>query len=477
MRDSKYIWLVGLGITLLIIGVPIYLFTFDPPVVSADPWASVPDRSRDPVDHSHFFTGTYETGSDITRVCLTCHEDAGDQMLHTSHFRWLSEPQIVEGRDEPIEIGKANLVNNFCLSAAANLDSCTRCHTGYGWVDDTYDFTNPENVDCLVCHDNSGTYVRAAGGQVAEGVDLVLVAQSVGTPTRQNCGGCHFDGGGGNGVKHGDLDESLYYPPESVDVHMGRYDFLCIDCHQTEDHQIGGQAISVNTNVEDHNIACTDCHEPTLHEDERITEHLDTVACQTCHVTVTALRDPTKISWDWSQAGDATRVESVHEYLRIKGEFVYENDYIPQIAWFNGNIARYLVGDLIDPTVSTVLNQPLGDIADIDSLLYPFKIHYGNQPYDTVNNILLTPRTVGEDGYWTTFDWDSSLQLGADLAGISYSGEFGFAPTEMYWMQTHMVRPAENALTCTSCHGEGGRIDWLALGYPGDPMVWGGRTP
>jgi hypothetical protein len=45
----------------------------------------------------------------------------------------------------------------------------------------------------------------------------------------------------------------------------------------------------------------------------------------------------------------------------------------------------------------------------------------------------------------------------------------------MYWPLTHMVRPASQALTCADCHSDNGRIDWEALGYYGDPMVWGGR--
>jgi hypothetical protein len=45
----------------------------------------------------------------------------------------------------------------------------------------------------------------------------------------------------------------------------------------------------------------------------------------------------------------------------------------------------------------------------------------------------------------------------------------------MYWPTTHMVQPAKNALTCEACHGAEGRLDWLALGYPGDPIDWGGR--
>ncbi len=58
---------------------------------------------------------------------------------------------------------------------------------------------------------------------------------------------------------------------------------------------------------------------------------------------------------------------------------------------------------------------------------------------------------------------------------MKYSGQYGFAETWMYWPTTHMVQPKENALQCTDCHAENGRLDWEALGYPGDPMEWGGR--
>ena len=45
----------------------------------------------------------------------------------------------------------------------------------------------------------------------------------------------------------------------------------------------------------------------------------------------------------------------------------------------------------------------------------------------------------------------------------------------MWWPITHMVQPASDALQCAECHADNGRLDWKALGYPGDPMVWGGR--
>src|SRR5690606_24804870 len=100
----------------------------------------------------------------------------------------------------------------------SNYPRCTSCHAGYGWKDKDFDFSNEENVDCLVCHDNSGTYkkIPTGAGMPDENVDLLKVAQSVGKTSRNNCGICHFDGGGGTGVKHGDLDDSLYDPePET----------------------------------------------------------------------------------------------------------------------------------------------------------------------------------------------------------------------------------------------------------------------
>ena len=40
----------------------------------------------------------------------------------------------------------------------------------------------------------------------------------------------------------------------------------------------------------------------------------------------------------------------------------------------------------------------------------------------------------------------------------------------MAWPVNHMVAPKEKALKCEDCHGENAdRLDWIALGYYGDP--------
>lgn len=477
MKDSRHGWIAGFVLILLLIAVPVWYFTRPAPPASGQiddtPWDAVPRRAE-PVDHTPLFEQAFATGQEVTRACLECHEDAAEQVLHTVHWRWQADPVMVEGREQPVAVGKKNAVNNFCIGIQGNWASCTACHAGYGWEDENFDFENPANVDCLVCHDHSGGYRKGKMGLPAGDVDLLAAARSVGLPTRENCGGCHFRGGGGNAVKHGDLDESLYFPDEELDVHMGRYDFQCIDCHRTRDHVIGGRSITVSVDKANQ-IACTDCHNDRLHADARINAHTDSVACQTCHIPRVAIKEATKMHWDWSTAGDETREESLHEYLKIKGSFVYEKNLKPEFRWFNGLAGRYLLGDPVDPDGVTALNPPLGGIDDPAARIWPFKIHVATQPFDSRYNYLLQPVTSGEGGYWTAFNWDQALRLGSQITGMDYSGEYGFANTTMYWPQTHMVAPKERALQCRACHCEGGCLDWQALGYPGDPMRWGSR--
>ncbi|HSQ16252.1 MAG TPA: tetrathionate reductase family octaheme c-type cytochrome [Anaerolineales bacterium] len=467
------LWLIGLGLILVIIIVPIFIF-LPRAEASDDAWANVPVRPPH-TDHTHLLQGPFTTGSEVTRACLECHPEAAQQVMGTVHWTWESQAYTnIPGHEgEPVTIGKKNQINNFCIGIQGNWNTCTSCHAGYGWLDAGFDFTAEENVDCLVCHDLTTTYAKTTGGYPAEGVDLLAVAQSVGTPTRENCGGCHFDGGGGNGVKHGDLDESLIFPPESVDVHMGGNDFQCVDCHQTEDHRVSGRSISDSFDMANQ-IYCTDCHSETLHADERINAHVATIACQACHIPNGALRDPTKMFWDWSTAGQDLP-EDHYTFLRIKGSFIYEYNFTPEYFWYSGIADRYIFGDVIDPSQVTEINTLAGDISDPNARIMPFKIHVAIMPYDSVNNYLLQPRTGGEGGLWTTFDWPSALVLGAQDTGLEFSGQYDFTETWMYWPTTHMVQPAENALTCEACHSSEGRLDWLALGYPGDPMEWGGR--
>jgi len=477
MKKHNAIWLVGLLLTLAVIIVPIVFFWPREARAVDDPWEHVPEHTgAEHTDHTPLLPGPYESPQEVTHACLECHPDSAAEVMQTTHWTWESEPVQVPWRETPVTVGKKTQGNNFCIGIQGNWPKCTTCHVGYGWEDANFDFSNPDNVDCLACHADMNLYAKGYAGNPVDGVDLAAAAQSVHMPTRDNCGKCHFNGGGGNGVKHGDLDESLYFPSANLDVHMGRYDLQCTDCHKTEHHQIKGHALSFAVEPGDQ-VQCTDCHAKKPHADERINDHVDTVACQTCHIPATALKDPTKTNWDWSTAGRDDIPEDHFTYLKIKGSFIYQKNYRPEYYWWNGQTVayRYLWGDEIDPSKPVLFNPPAGSIQDPQSKIWPFKIHRSNVPYDTVNNILLQPKTVGEGGFWVEFDWQKALTLGSEIVGLPYSGQYDFTESWFFYPQTHMVQPKENALQCTECHGENGRLDWQALGYPGDPMEWGGR--
>ncbi len=429
---------------------------------------------RSSLDHSAFFSKPFASGQEVTKACLECHEEEARTLHDTPHWLWLGKEEQVPGTDRRLRMGKKNLINNFCISIEGNWPACTKCHAGYGWKDETFDFDDYTRMDCLVCHDHSGTYAKSKAGLPRKDADLLAAAKSVDYPSRAACGSCHSYGGGGLAVKHGDLDTTLDYPDATDDVHMGREDFLCIDCHGGHGHDIRGKAISVSTNNEN-GVACTDCHTTTPHNDARLDDHVDRVACQSCHIPFFALSIPTKMWWDWSKAGDDTRKDDIHHYLKIKGEFRYEMHVTPEYYWFDGTADRYLAGDRIPDNGPVQINHPRGANRGPGAKIWPFKVHRAKQPYDTENRTLLAPITAGKGGFWHDFNWDQAFRLAVPYTGIPYSGHYGFVESEMYWPINHMVQPKEYALHCVDCHGAQGRLDWKALGYSADPMKEGVR--
>ncbi len=444
-------------------------------------------------DHKEI-TGPFNSPMEVTQKCLECHEDAAHDVMQTSHWTWTLE-QTCSDEKGVVQRGKHNVMNNFCISIAGNWPRCTSCHVGYGWKDNSFDHNDTSRVDCLVCHDTTGAYKKpGAGAGMPAGytgvkkfdknpVDLVKVAQNAGAPGRDNCVVCHGFGGGGNNVKHGDIDSSMVKPTRDHDVHMGAdgLNFSCQECHSTESHQIKGNAMAVSPKGKNH-LNCTECHDAEPHQESLINNHAARVACQTCHIPEIAKEMPTKMSWDWSTAGDTVVDPPLDDYgmptyNKKKGSFIWKKNLVPAYAWYNGTAGGSHLGDKIDPTTVTRLSFPKGDINDKTAKIYPFKVHTGKQIYDAKLNHLLTPKVYGEkndpDAYWVNFDWNKAATAGAKASGIEYSGEYGFAPTEMYWRINHMVVPADQALDCLDCHGDSGRMDWKGLGYSGDPMMAG----
>ena len=433
------------------------------------------------VDHSEFIEGPFSSPQEVTETCLMCHEGVDQEIMKTRHWNWMGD-EATDSVTGKTVMGKKNFINNFCIALPSNWPRCTSCHISYGWKDESFDFTDGNNIDCLVCHDQTGNYkkIPTGAGMPDPSVDLVKVAQSVGRTKIENCSSCHFNGGGGTGVKHGDMDNSLINPTPDIDVHMGGICFTCSDCHAGENHAILGASHGSMASGTNH-INCSDCHSDKPHERKSLNRHTKSIACETCHIPEFAREEPTKIWWDWSTAGKDQAVKKdefgLPLYDKKKGTFVWGKNIVPEYRWYNGQADYYEFGQKIDPSKVVVLNSLNGDINDSKAKITPFKVMRGKQIYDSGNNYLLVPHLFGEQGYWTTFDWDQSAMIGMKAIGLDYSGKYAFVETEMYWPINHMVAPADKALKCTACHfkGQANRLNWEELGYEGDPAKSGSR--
>jgi len=477
--------------------------------------APVAGRTASTADHSRFseLQGPFKSGEEVTEVCLQCHTEAAKQVMATRHWTWdYVHPKTGQ------RLGKKNMINGFCIGIASNEAFCTSCHAGYGWKDASFDFSSEKNVDCLVCHDTTGTYKKPLGlaghpayvrteyppgsGKFFEPVDLAFVAKQVGEPRRDNCGSCHYYGGGADGVKHGDLDSSLNAPSRELDVHMAKdgLNFTCATCHETRQHVVPGSRVAM-TAVDAHPprmrgkeegrnpATCQSCHGDRPHpgdtggllgavsKGDQLNAHTRMLACQTCHIPAFARGGvPTKMQWDYSTAGQLdekgkpivrTDASGHVIYDSRKGDFVLGENVIPEYRWFDGTVSYTLPNDRIDPSKPVPINVYHGTPGAADSRIWPVKVFHGNQPYDKENETLLVPHLAipDETAYWYNFDWEKALRAGAEGGGPPYSGSFGFVRTEMLWPITHMVAPKEKALACADCHKEGGRLD-------GVPGVW-----
>ncbi len=470
--------------------------------------------STSTADHSKFeeLQQSFATGPEVTKACLGCHTEASKQLHKTKHWNWqFTNP------DNGQVVGKKTIINNFCLSITSNLARCTSCHICYGWKDDSFDFSSEQNVDCLVCHDTTDTYKKfptAAGHpnykekafpkgskKIWKVADLTKVAQSVGKTRRENCGVCHFYGGGGDGVKHGDMDSSMTNPDKNLDVHMGvdGLNFVCSECHTTDGHDIKGSRYNIVAK-DTHGIdvpgrddysraTCESCHGATPHAatiNNKINDHTDKVACVTCHIPTYAKGGvASKMWWDWSTAGkkdvDGKHIKLKNKqgevtYMTKKGSFEWGKDLVPEYAWLSGNVRYKQLDEVINPEEVVQLNTFSGSYEDPDARIWPFKVMRGKQPYDKGNNTLVLLHLFGKDkaAYWKSYDWNSAISAAMKEGGADYSGEYGFIETSMHWPLAHMIAPKEQSLGCADCHSKDGRLaDVTDFYLPGrDKNTW-----
>lgn len=477
-----------------------------PPSERSDPEATA--------DHSKFevLQQDFSAGPEVTEACLSCHTETGRHFMQSIHWTW----EFRNPANGQL-LGKKTLINNFCTNARGNEGMCAQCHASYGWKDAGFDFSNQQNIDCLVCHDRTGTYYKtpptrgnAACSIMFEDkppIDWQTVAQNVGLPGRENCGACHFYGGGGDGVKHGDLDSSLVHPDKALDVHMDEagLNFSCTTCHVTKNHLVAGSRYNVlakdtggtgKPGLRRDVATCESCHGATPHPGDsfiglKLNHHTRRVSCQSCHIPTFARGGvATKVDWDWRTAGKTRDGEGYKEknytqgngehratYKSIKGSFRYGEDLVPEYRWFNGQMSYATIDTRFNPADQPIpINAVNGSADDPGSRIWPFKRMHTVQPYDKGNDTLVYMHLWGADdnAFWGNYDFGNAINAGMAENRQAYSGDFGFVETHSFWPITHMVAPKEDALACAACHSRDGRLRGLKGVYlPGrDASTW-----
>ena len=479
------------GVVLLFAGV----------LVSASLAAERPDpdlMGTGTADHYSFkvLKEDIESGSELTKACLGCHNLAAKQVHDSIHWTWTFQNLRTNQHQ-----GKKALVNNTLLGISSNEPYCARCHISNEWTESAFDFKAAEQVDCLACHDTTGTYAskkmhllrakcsachveidKTKAREVVQRPDYAELGRLVGKPSIKTCGSCHFYSDGGDGIKHGDLDTSLITASRDLDVHMAKdgKGYTCTSCHQTKGHQTEGSRYAPGSKdlrgvdvAEGSRATCESCHGLLPHSSDantKLNDHVDRIACQTCHIPALARGGrPTKIYWDWSTAGrlnDAGK-EIVEKddrqrivYSTQRGSSQWAENVAPEYIWFNGRVEHLTLDDKIDPGKTVQLNILGGSPDDPQSRIWPVKTLRGKQPIDAKSSTLVVARLFGktDDAFWEAYDWKKAIETGMKAAGRDFSGTIGFVETEMRIPINHMVAPAKKALSCEDCHSREGRM-------------------
>ena len=109
------------------------------PASAVAPPAMPKPATNSTADHSKFkeLQQVFKSGPEVTRACLACHTEAAKQVHKSKHWTWeFMNPETKQ------RLGKKHTINNFCTAIPSNYEFCTASHVGYGWKDQSFDFTS-----------------------------------------------------------------------------------------------------------------------------------------------------------------------------------------------------------------------------------------------------------------------------------------------------------------------------------------------
>ncbi len=389
-------------------------------------------------------------------TCEMCHPGATDEVIHSNHYTW--EEKLDHYSPIPGTIARINWLG--VLNEKLKIPGgCGRCHIGGGPLPKPPDQVTEEDkarIDCLICHSPTyDTNVRfptrdEQGNWVLPQDRSLLAARNAQRPTAEMCLRCHFNVGGGplfkRGVdfapiadKHGDSSKG--------DVHADA-GMSCVDCHRAEHHRFLGYGPTIwGRDVPDRRLTCEGCHGNAPHENQLINEHTR-LDCRTCHIEGTG----GLIFRDWT----APPVhDPVNELYKPVSDVRPPNTVTPVYRWYNG-----------EPTKP---GKPWpGSRDDENARIQPFKPFTGIVPADAESGKPL-PLKLGI--FFTQGDLTKAILVGAQQAGIDYSGAWAKKEVTIYLQISHGIVGKEDALQCNACHVPESVMDFQALGYDDEEIA------
>ncbi|WP_456473188.1 hypothetical protein [Desulfolithobacter sp.] len=401
-------------------------------------------------------TRPLNSGREVTRSCLACHPGAGQDLLHSSHWTWI-RPRVIDGQKEAYS--KLEGLTTFAISASGNPTHCLGCHISQNpagvWENDM------ESIDCLVCHDTTGSYRRGQDN------DYLFLARNAGRPEPRNCTTCHGRDCG--------LTDSISQGASRIteDIHLAseRISFTCQSCHQTK-----GQHRFQRVPIKDLKATakgCQACHGQAPHQLTRLNEHGRKISCKTCHIPSFGRTAPAPVTWNWVMGNRADTISRLlidgqRDITLDRNGFTLTRNIEPQYLWSDGSELLYRRGTRIRPEHLTAIQQPAQ--RSPQAKITPFSAVYATQLYDVRYRYLISPQLADTPTrLFSEKPWDDTAREGMNSIRLPYSGTFGYTTTVTYRTLSHGVAPANQALDCLDCHGQNGRMDWQRLGYDQDP--------
>ncbi len=424
------------------------------------------NATASPSEHD-LITGPFTDVTKVTTQCIECHVQQGTHILRSNHWTW-KRNKTIDG--EPQVFSKKNGLVYFAVAAGGNPSQCLTCHISSNLHDERFDPTSPTNIDCLACHDTTGTYKRLEGVPKPE-QDLLKIAKNVGRPQIKNCLACHGNKKDSSGYKiHNGIEKDIHFTTSGGT-------FSCQQCHPSNGKHTFSRTLHSSPGAMQEK-GCAACHTSLPHQQKRLNTHSEIIACRTCHIPSYGNEQPEIFNWNWFFSNNSTSVyqnNGQQEYPLIsKYGFLQASSLQPVYLWDNGSDHIYTRGDKADKNQLTILQKPSS--RSPQSVIAPFTISYGTQLMDAKYRYLISPSFKKDKSFIPlNASWNEAATDGMKKLRLPFSGVTEPVTTVSYRRLNHGVVPAEKALGCMECHGAKSRFDWQSLGYEFDP--WQDATP